>query len=506
MKKCFLLLLALFASTSAFSQSFESFLRDSLDVYVSREMKRWDVPGLSVCVVKDGKVIVEKGYGVTELGGNAKVDENTLFMIGSNSKAMTATQLAYLAYQGKCSMNDRLQIHLPAFTMRDTWVASHVTLTDILCHRMGMETFQGDFTWWGSNLSDEESIRKFGRLTPVYDFRTTWGYTNMGYVLAGECIRKLSGQDWYTNTQKVIFDPLGMKRSLTRIDTSATLPSNIALPHTMVERKLVRIPIEPIDNLAPAASVWSSAEDMSHWVMMQLDSGMYQGRRVIPMEVIEATRTPYSIEGRSLDPVRETHYSLYGLGWGLEDMHGREVVSHTGGVNGFVSSVTLVPEENLGIVVLTNTDANGFFSNLKYQLLDVYFGNPYLNVSARSFGRNEEFENMRYEGINAMRDTVARGVTSDIPLKAFTGSYTNEVYGSITLAENNGSLIMRFSNHPHMTATLGRLGRHRFLTTYSDPTFGIVVTTFNIVGKKVKGLELRCADFVEFTPYMFVKH
>jgi CubicO group peptidase (beta-lactamase class C family) len=426
-------------------------------------------------------------------------------MIGSNTKAMTGTQMALLAHQGKCNLNDRLQQHLPQFSMRDPWVASHVTLTDILCHRMGMETFQGDFTWWGSNLTDAQSYAKFARLKPVYDYRTTWGYTNMGFTLAGDVIAKLSGRSWHENTAAVLFEPLGMRNSLTRIDTASTLPAGLAMPHTVVEGKLISIPIEPIDNLAPCGSVWSTAEDMSHWAMMLLDSGRWQGKQVLPWEVIATTRTPVSISGRVDDARRKSHYDLYGLGWGLQDIYGREMVAHTGGVNGFVSSVTLFPEEKLGIVVLTNTDANNLFQNLKWQLIDLYFGQPYENVSARNFGRFSEYEKMRWNYINAQRDSVAAGVESDLALKAFAGTYTNEVYGKVTLQVKGNGLEMSFENHPHMTAALGRLTRDRFLTTYSDPTFGIVVTQFRTKGKKVTGLELRCADFVEFTPYEFVK-
>jgi CubicO group peptidase (beta-lactamase class C family) len=171
-----------------------SFISDSLDSYVERALTNWQIPGVALLVVRNGQVVVQKGYGYLEMDKPEKVDENTLFMIASNTKAFTGTAMCMLETEGKCSLDDRVQKYLPGFTMKDPWVAQHLTLADVMSHRIGMETFQGDFMYWESDLSSDEVIEKFGMLTPMYDFRTKWGYCNAGFLVAGECLEKISGE------------------------------------------------------------------------------------------------------------------------------------------------------------------------------------------------------------------------------------------------------------------------------------------------------------------------
>lgn len=359
-----LLLIFLFINSNS-AQQIPSFIADSLDIYVNRGLHNWQIPGAAVLIVKDGKVVLSKTYGVKELGTNDKVDENTLFMIGSNTKAFTGTALALLEEEGKLKLDDKVIKYLPDFKVKDEWVTNHLNLFDIVSHRMGFETFQGDFMYWTSDLTADEVIEKFGQLTPKYDFRTKYGYTNAGYAVAGKVIEKVSGLSWGDFIKEKIFKPLEMKR-IVPLSVDFMQADNIAKPHTLVEGKMSVIPIQNIDNLAPCGSIGSSINELSHWLIAQLDSGKYNNQSVIPFSVIKKTRQPQTIQGRVRHPFNIGHFSLYGLGWGLMDYEGRELVMHTGGVNGFVTSVTLVPEEKLGIVVLTNTDQNAFFQSLKW--------------------------------------------------------------------------------------------------------------------------------------------
>ena len=212
MKKIFYLgLLFIFSYSTSFSQSTPVFVSDSLDNYVNRGMEQWQIPGVAVLIVKDGKVIVAKGYGVKELGTNDNVDENTLFMIGSNTKAFTGTALAFLEQEGKLKLDDKVIKYLPDFNMKDPWITKDLSLTDIVTHRMGMETFQGDFMYWTSDLNSDEVIEKFGQITPKYDFRTKYGYTNAGYAIAGKIIEKVSGMKWQDYIKEKIFLPLNSR-------------------------------------------------------------------------------------------------------------------------------------------------------------------------------------------------------------------------------------------------------------------------------------------------------
>ena len=482
-KKILFLIFFIFSFISIYSQTeTRSFIPDSLDGYVEQALITWQIPGAAVCVVKDGKVVVMKGYGVREKGKDEKVDENTLFMIGSNTKAFTATLLAILENEGKCSLNDKVQKYLPDFKMKDPWVAKELNLTDILSHRMGMETFQGDFMYWTSDLTMDEVIEKFGELTPKYSFRSKWGYTNAGFAIAGKIIEKISGEKWSDFLKEKIFSPLKMNRTLA-LSKDFNTADNTAAPHTFVNEETEPIPIPSIDNLAPAGSIGSSVNDMSHWVLAQLNNGIYDDDEVIPPSVIKKTRQPVSIIRRKSHPFNRQHYSLYGLGWQLEDYEGRELVEHTGGVNGFVTSVTLVPEENLGVVVLTNTDQNGLFEALKWEIVDAYLGLPFRDYSNYLYKGFERAKEKGEKEIEALRDSADMNLSPSLPIEEYTGRYTHDVYGFIKITKRGNALEMSFEHHPDLKGKLESIGDDRFLCTFSDPIYGIRVIPFITEGK-----------------------
>jgi CubicO group peptidase (beta-lactamase class C family) len=496
-------LFCLFTSLSA--QKIErKFVQDSLDNYINDALKTWKIPGIAVAIVKDGKVIIAKGYGICDLEKKDAVDENTIFMIGSNTKAFTGTLMAMMAHEKKCAMNDKVVKWLPDFKMKDPWVNRQVNLTDILSHRMGMETFQGDFMYWDSDLKNKEVIQKFGQLTPLYDFRTKWGYTNAGFTIAAECMKSISGETWEANLQKRVLDPLQMKRT---IPFSADLPkqSNIATPYTLSFDTIKKLPFPMIDNLAAAASMGSSVKDMSNWLICLLDSGKFNGKSVIPYAAIKTAQTPTSIIGNARPLFNESHFRLYGLGWDLQDYQGKEIVYHNGGVNGFVTSVTLLPSEKLGIVVLTNTDQNYFYETLRWEILDAYLGLPFRNYSSIYHGYYKRSLSKDISEYKALKDSVLKNVKQNLDLKKYTGRYNHPVYGFLNIVENSGQLKVTFEHHSQKTATLEYMSSTRFLCTYSDLTYGIKPWDFKIENNKVIALTLRVADFLEFTTYDFVK-
>ena len=486
------------------ADSLPSFLKDSLDNYVRRALTDWQIPGVAVCVVKDGKVVVMKGYGVRELGRPETVDENTLFMIGSNTKAFTATALAMLDADKKLSLDDKVTKWLPEFRLDNKAAGEQAIIRDLLCHRLGFMTFQGDFTYWTSNLTREQVIEKMSHIKAVYPFRTTWGYTNAAFLTAGQIIPKACGQTWEQFVQDSLFTPLGMTHT---IALSKDLPAapNKCTPYTMAEGRLVRIPFCKIDNLAPAGSISSSVSDMSKWVIMQLGKGKYEGRQIVPASAIAQTRWPHSILGNGGHMFNESHFALYGLGWMLQEYDGRKIVSHTGGVNGFVTSVTLLPEENLGIVVLTNTDQNAFYEALKWEILDAWLKLPYRNYSNVYLQRTIRQRQAEDKKDQQFKDSVNLHLPAALPLTAYTGQYFNDVYGDIQVVREKGGLRMVFSHHPDMYAKLESLGGSRFYATFSDPEFSKAVFPFVTEGGKVKSVTVKVADFVEYTPYEFVK-
>ncbi len=484
--------------------SIPSFIRDSLDIYVNRAMKDWQIPGVSVCVVKNGKVVVMKGYGVREMGTSDKVDENTLFMIGSNSKAFTATALAMLDAEKKLSLDDKVQKWLPDFKLYDPWVAKEANIRDLLCHRLGFETFQGDFMFFDSDLTTAEVREKMGKLKPMYSFRSKWGYTNSAFMTAGEIIPKVTGRSWAEFITERIFKPLGMNNSLA-LSKDIKTASNKCSAHTVVMHELRKIPYGNIDNLAPAGSISSSVNDMSKWVMMQLNAGKLGDQQIIPASALSQTKMPHSILGNGGHPFNKAHFSLYGLGWFLEEYMGRKVVAHTGGVNGFVTSVCLISEEKLGIIVLTNTDANGFYEALRNEIQDAYLGLPYRNYNKLYLDNQEQNEKENLKQYKATRDSIAMNPSPALSLSSYAGEYVHEVYGNMNIKIENGKLIMRFEHHKGRYGTLEPLGGNRFFCTYNDPIYGMKKLEFTVEGNKVRSLTVRVADFVEFTPYEFVK-
>ncbi len=489
---------------NAQTEAIPPFVRDSLDNYVNRALEEWHIPGIAVCVVKNGKAVVMKGYGVRELGLPEKVDENTLFMIGSNTKAFTATSLAMLEVDKKLSLDDKVQKWLPAFKLENRLASDEVIIRDLLCHRLGLETFQGDFTYWTSDLTREEVIQRLGVIKAPYGFRTRWGYTNAAFLTAGEIIPKVTGKPWEVFVRESLFVPLRMNRTLA-LARDITGASNAARAHSTVEGKTVRIPYGSIDNLAPAGSISSSISDMSHWLMAQLDSGRYEGIRVFPQSVLQTTRTPHSIIGlRGGTRFTPGHFTLYGLGWELGEYGGKLRVSHTGGVNGFVTSVTLFPEEKVGILVFTNTDQNSFFEALKYELSDAYLGRPYRNYDSILMMFNRKDIEEKSIWLKGKRDTVAMHLAASVPLPEFSGEYQNEVYGRMNISVEKQALTMHFQHHT-MSGHLEPLGGNRFLCTYADPEMGIKEIPFRIENGVVRSVTVRVDDFVEFTPYEFTK-
>ncbi len=481
-----------------------SFITDSLDIYAERSLTEWKIPGIAVCVVKDGKVVVQKSYGVREFGKKEKVDENTLFMIGSNSKAFTATALAMLEEQGKCTLNDKVIDWVPNFKMKDPWITQNANLTDILSHRMGMQTFQGDFMIFDSDFTSNEIIERFGMLTPVHGFRTDWGYFNAGYILAGMAIKNISGQSWEDFIKTNLFTPLEMNRTLA-LSSEILTATNKATAHTLVDNEILKIDYGMIDQAAPAGAISSSINDMSHWLIAQLDQGKYNEIEVISPSVIEKTRQPESIVGRGGHPFNRSNYQLYGLGWALEDYEGFNIVSHTGGIHGFVTSVTLVPSENLGIVVLTNTDQNALFEALKWEIMDAFLELPYRGYSSIYSNFINQRNAVQEAEYTALQDSVELKLPPPVAFDAFVGKYDNDIYGYVEIAKQGDKLILTFEHHPALSADLGYLSGNRFYCVFNNPLFEKSVMPFKIENGKVIGMTLKVADFIEKTTYDFTK-
>jgi CubicO group peptidase (beta-lactamase class C family) len=501
-----LFLLALLSSAVAIAQT-PSFITDSLDRYIERGLKEWNIPGLAIAVVKDGKTVVMKGYGVREVGRLDAVDENTLFIIASNSKLFTGTALAKAEEDKKLSLNDKVTKWFPWFRLYDSNATQMATLRDMLCHRLGTKTFQGDFTFWNSNLPKDSIIYKMRYLVPQGLFRQDYGYCNSGFLVAGEALKKATGLSWEQYVQENILNPLGMNNTYMNTE-GIEKRSNLALPYSNSPGNLVRLPFDKIDNLGPATSMVSNVKDMSKWLMMQLDSGKFNGQRVLPWTVLQKTRDGNIMVGSRKSGVYPVHFRTYGLGVFVADYNGKQVYWHTGGAYGYVTNTCFVPEEKLAITILTNNDNQNFFEALRYQILDAYLGVPYTDRSKFQMGFAQQAQKETADNLGQWKARIAKNTTR-IQLDQYIGTYQNPVYGQIRIAKTenkeDNKLKIYLQHHPDITGTMEYMDNNVFLLTWSHPGYGIFPAKFTVKNEKITQVEIKVSDFVEFDAYSFKK-
>lgn len=504
MKQVLLIILTA-VTVSSYAQT-PSFITDSLDAYIERGMQQWNIPGLAIAIVKDGKVVLQKGYGVRDINKKEKVDENTLFIIASNSKLFTGTALAKLDDDKKISLNDKVTKFLPWFKLWDSTSTQLATVRDVVTHRLGTKTFQGDFTFWDSNLPKDSIIWKMRYLKPSGIFRQDYGYCNSGYVVAGEIIRLASGKSWEDYTKEHILLPLEM--SNTYMNTAGMGErKNVASPHNNTFSDLTVIPFDQVDNLGPATSMVSNVKDLSKWLTLQLDSGRYHGRTVLPWQVLQKTRDANITVSNRKNQYYPSHYRTYGLGVYSADYNSKQIFWHTGGAFGFVTNVCFVPEEKLGITILTNNDNQSFFEALRYQVLDAYLGVPYVDRSKflQAFTRNTKTS--RDNDLKKMTERVGQKKSVPVDLSEYTGDYYNTVYGKITVAKTDrpNTLTIRFQHHPNLMAFLEYMDNNEFRMTYTPISYGIFPAKFSMRNGKPFAVEIRASDFVEYDSYLFEK-
>jgi CubicO group peptidase (beta-lactamase class C family) len=503
MKRLFFLLLLSAPLLPATAQT-PAFIQDSLDSYITRSLKDWDLPGLSLVIVKDGKVVLMKGYGVKDVTTGQAVDENTLFMIASNTKLFTGTALAMLENSKKISLNDPIVKYFPTFRLYDSTTTRLATIRDLLSHRIGTKTFQGDFTFWNTTLGREEIMRKMRLLKPSLQFRQDYGYCNSCFLAAGEVIPKVTGRKWEDFVQDSIITPLQMNSTMA-LSTGIAQKPNVATPYTTsFTGVLTKVPYDDWNNLAPAASIVSNVSDLSHWLMMQLDSGRYAGKQVLPFSVLLKTRDINIVTGSRKSSIFPIHFRGYGLGLFAADYNGRAIYWHTGGAAGMLSNVCFVPEERLGIAILTNNDNQNFFEALRYQILDAYLGVPYVNRSQQQLTAFRPEMQAQATQLNAWKARIKNNKPS-LPLSAYTGTYNNELYGRITITQQGNDLKVSFGIKPDLTATLSYMDSNEWLLQYSNIEYGVFPTRFTIDKGKVKSVSIKANDFVEYDPYEFVK-
>lgn len=421
-----------------------------LDAYYAKALSDWNVPGMSIAIVKDGEVIFSKGYGVIEVGKPERVNPATLFAIASNSKAFTSAAIAQLVDAGKLSWDDKVSDYLPYFALYDPWVSQHTTVRDLLCHRVGLRTFSGDIIWYRSTLTAEDIIRRVRYLPQTYPFRAGYGYSNVMYLTAGEVLEEVSGKSWHDYIREHFFQPLGMNRSISAARDLSRM-GNYAMPHRLVDSRHVAIPWEEWATIAAMGGIISSAEDMAKWMIFNLNNGIWHGDTLLSRDARNAVWTPqnmFSVD--HTDDDNATHMRGYALGWGVSDYRGNYRVGHTGGYSGMLSAVTLIPDENLGIVILTN-GMKGIYTPLINYTVDAFLHAPEKDWSQEALNRSQQYRDTR---IADRRKARIPGTQPTLPLNAYAGTYETPVYGRIAVSMKNGRLEIDFEHTPDLSANL----------------------------------------------------
>ena len=455
-----------------------------LDAFVARAMKTFDVPGIAVAIVKDGKVVVSKGYGVRKLGEAAAVDENTLFGIGSNTKAFTSAALASLVDEGKISWDDKVYERLEGFQMYDPYVSHEMTIRDLLCHRSGMGLGEGDLLFWPhTTYTRDDIIYRLRFMKPASSFRSHYAYDNLLYIAAGQIIPAVTGKTWEEYIREKILQPLGMKTT-TLSNSAFKAGEDYASPHSKIDGKLQPIDFVNLDNAAAAGAINSSVAEMSKWIQLQLNHGKFPGRddwlfsERQSREMWSAqTITPIGAGDSPLAKLR-AKFSAYALGWGLRDYHGRKLVGHSGGVAGFVTRVMLAPEENLGAVILTNAEEGGAFESILFHVLDSYFGVPPTDWIA-AFKAAEEEGEKKAKAVMAEGDKGrAANSKPSLPLEKYAGTYHDAWYGPVTIRQEGGGLVFTMDHTPKAVADLQHWQYDTFKAHWRDRTIEDAFVTF----------------------------
>lgn len=461
----------------AFSlQAEENLLRD-LDSYIEKARKDWEIPGLAVAIVKDDSLIFAKGYGVREIGKKEKVDEYTLFAIASNTKAFTASLLGMLVEEGKLDWDDRVTDHIPNFHMYDPYVTREIVIRDLLTHRSGLPTFGGDHLWIGNSHNREEIISRLRHLEPSASIRSEFQYQNLMFLVAGQIVPAVTGQSWEEAIEKRIFEPLGMNASNTSVRYLRD-EKNVATPHEIVEGKLIPIAYDNMDATAPAGAINSNVVDMAKWMRLNLNGGQYNGKQILSPEVIKELHTiqfPLKVSSFSEENFG-TRFSGYGFGWGVWDYKGHKALSHGGGLSGMISYQILLPEINLGVLILTNFAPNRLTRALTYRIVDAFLGEPERDWSVDYLERRDEAKEKKKKEEKELQSKRIKGTKPSLKLEKYAGKYFEDFSGDAEVMLENGKLV--FNYNPRYIGVLEHWHYDTFLVHWRHPIFDMEKKTF----------------------------
>lgn len=468
-----------------------------IDAVVESAMKTFNVPGISVAVIKDDQVVHSKGYGVRSIKSKLTMDAHTLVGIASNSKAFTAAALAMLVDEKKLRWNERVTNIIPEFKLYNPYVTDEFTVLDLMTHRSGLGLGAGDLMFFpdGSDFTLKDVIHNLRFLKPVSSFRSKYDYDNNLYIVAGEVIKRVSGMSWEEFVEQRIMKPLAMNESAASI-TRLKHGKNQVDPHVPVNGVLQTVPFRPNEVINAAGGIYSNIHDMSLWVRMQLNKGAYGSenkQRLFSEKVQHEMWSPQTILQTGTNTgTYNTHFAAYGIGWGLSDVKGYKQVAHTGGLLGMVTQVTLIPEIKLGIIVLTNQESGAAFTSITNTIKDSYLGMPVIDrvkeTHERQLKRDAENDKEVAEVWKAIEAQQKSKTSNRIDQSIYLGTYRDNWFGEVSIRAEHGKMIFSAKRSPALTGEMQFYKGNTFIVRWNDRTLNadaFVNFVLDVEGKPV---------------------
>jgi CubicO group peptidase (beta-lactamase class C family) len=448
---------------------------------VEATRKTFDVPGIAVAIVKDGEVVFAEGYGLREIGKPEKVTADTRFAIASITKAFTSASLSILADDGKLRLDDRVIDHLPDFQMADPYVTREMRLRDLLTHRSGLALGAGDLLFWPTTThSTAEIMRRLRHVPLATSFRADYAYDNVLYAVAQRVIEKVSGKSYADFVRERIFVPVGMADTVINADH---LPdgADVATGHAKANFSTLG-PVPPMtwSNNQAAGGIYSSVNDLTKWMRVQLDGGVLgknadgSERRLFSAErargmwqLVTPIHPPATPSVPQLAPALP-QFAGYGEGWSITEYRGQRLVWHTGGWPGMVSRLTLLPQHDLGVIVLTNQEVGAAFSAVTMEVLDHYLKAPdtdWVAAYAAAVAKAQSVADEKWAAHQAARDRRSK---PSLPLADYAATYSDPWYGEVKLTREGDRLVMRFAHTPQLVGDLEHWQHDTFLVRWRD--------------------------------------
>jgi CubicO group peptidase (beta-lactamase class C family) len=478
MRKTILLAIFLLFTSYSFSQTNPFEKRFTLiDRYIDSLMKDWNIPGLALGIVYKDQLIYGKGYGYRDVQNKLPVTPTTIFPIASNTKLFTATAATMLANEGKLNLDKPVRTYMPSLTFFNDELNSKVTLRDMLSHRTGLPTYNG--IWIASSASRKEAIDKVIHMKPQLGFREGYIYNNMMFAAAGAVMENVTGTTWEDLTRKTIFTPLAMNATgFSNDDMMKSGNFAYAFYEFDSTRKVnIRTYSAASDALGPAGTIKSNVEDMSHWMIAQLNGGKYKGQQAIPEIAIKQTLVPNAIADKE-GKWPELSNSLYALGRIIQTYKGYKIAMHTGSIDGYYSNLTFIPSENIGVFMVHNSEPAGSLrSVMALPVIDRLLNLSRTEWSERymkDYLKAKADDKRSKDSINATR---VKNTVASHPLNDYTGKYINPVYGDMNIELKDNQLFLLFRSQ---RAALNHFHYDHFVTdeeTKGNPDFRLSFST-----------------------------